>query len=86
MSGLCVGAVFMPNKIWMRRVGFVWGHQWLTLCSICFFAGTKCLLRWLGRRSLKYIEILKEIGEFENWLQIIANKSKTVVYAAMSTE
>jgi len=41
MLGLCVGAVFMTNKIWMRPGGFVWGRQWLTLCSIYFFCRTK---------------------------------------------
>lgn len=38
-------------------MGFVWGRQWLTLCSICFFAGRKCFLGQLRRAMLKLIEI-----------------------------
>lgn len=34
-------------------MGFVWGRQWLTLCSICFFDRTKMFLRMVSEEKVE---------------------------------
>ena len=70
MLGLCDGAVFMAKKIWMRPGGFsrkagqvVWGRQWLTLCSICFFCRTRMLLRIVTEEKVENYRNLIMKGE-----------------------
>jgi hypothetical protein len=45
-------------------MGTAWGRQWLTLCSICFFAGGKCLLGY-DRKKLVNMEAHPEKSGIE---------------------
>jgi excisionase family DNA binding protein len=47
--------------LWLKifgcvRVGFVWGRQWLTLGSICFFCRTKMFLRMVTEGEVEIKE------------------------------
>ena len=57
------GQCLWIKKLGCVRVGFVWERQWLTLCSICFFAGRKCFLGYFRKKNLKTIEMYNWNGK-----------------------
>ncbi len=46
-AGLCLWL----KKFGCDRVGFAWGRQWLTLCSICFFRRNGMIIRMVTEKK-----------------------------------